>query len=63
MAGPRWWPWARDAVTYALGVAVIVDSVFGGHRSAGELVVGLVMVGVLPLADLLTALRRRPPPD
>jgi hypothetical protein len=67
------WTVVREVVTFGLGVAVILDALAltGGGRSMGELVVGLVMVGLLPLDRLLGAVnlarlgRRCPagPPD
>jgi hypothetical protein len=59
----KWWQAIREVVTFALGVAVIVDSFFTHDRSVGELVVGLVMIGVLPLDRLLGAIGRRADKD
>jgi hypothetical protein len=45
-------------VTFWLGVAVVLDALAAtsGGRDIGELVVGLVMVGVLPLDQLVGAI-------
>jgi hypothetical protein len=56
---PRWWGWIRRVVTFVLGVWVIVDSLVEKNvPSVGKLIVGLVMIGVLPLDDLLMVARR-----
>lgn len=43
----------RRVVVFLLGVFVIVDSVVGEHDSVGQLAIGAVMVGVLPLDGLV----------
>ncbi len=55
----RWWQLTREVVTFALGVAVVLDALLEPHTSVPELVVGLVMIGVLPLERLLAAIGRR----
>ena len=57
----RWWQLTREVVTFALGVAVVLDALLDPHTSVPELVVGLVMVGVLPLERLLAVIARRTP--
>lgn len=60
--GPRWWLIFREVVTFTLGVVVMIDGldITGSGRNIGELIVGLVMIGVLPLERLLSvvAIRR-----
>jgi len=60
---PPWWDWVRRVTIFLLGVLVIIDSlVEKQYASVGKLIVGLLMVGVLPLDDLLrivTPRRRR----
>lgn len=57
---PSWWLIFRRVVIFLLGVAVILDAldVTGSGRNIGEMVVGLVMIGLLPLDDLIGALQR-----
>lgn len=55
---PVWWQWIRRVVVFALGVALIVDSLFQRPNVIVRLLVGLVMVGVLPLDDLLRLVAR-----
>jgi hypothetical protein len=54
--GPRWWLIFREVVTFTLGVVVMIDGldVTGTGRNIGELIVGLVMIGVLPIERLLS---------
>jgi hypothetical protein len=56
---PRWWGVFRRVVVFLLGCAVIVDSLIGDKGTTGKLVVGLLMVGVLPLDDLVKLVARR----
>ena len=56
---PRWWLWTRRVVSFGLGVWVIVDSLIEKQvASVGKLIIGLVMIGVLPLDDLIRVVRR-----
>jgi hypothetical protein len=62
---PFWWPTFRRIVTFLLGCAVILDSLLEKDTATvGKLVVGLILVGVLPLEDLIRlagrSARRRP---
>ena len=58
--GPLWWLMFRRVVVFILGVAVIVDSlVEKSEASVGKLVVGLILVGALPLDDLVRMVRRK----
>jgi hypothetical protein len=55
---PVWWLWTRRIVSFGLGVWVIVDSLTEQAPSIGKLIIGLVMIGVLPLDDLFKTLTR-----
>jgi hypothetical protein len=58
---PGWWLAIRRVVTFFLGVAVIVDSLAEKNSaSVGKLLVGLLLIGVLPVDDIvrLYAVRR-----
>jgi hypothetical protein len=55
----HWWFAFKRVVVFVLGVAVIIDSLIEkNYPSVGKLIVGLLMVGVLPLDDLLRLARR-----
>ena len=43
----------RRIVVFLLGVGVVVDSLVGDHANIAELAIGAVMIGVLPISDLL----------
>jgi hypothetical protein len=58
MRDPRWWAPVRRIVTFLLGCAVIVDALLQSAVSIGELIVGLLMIGVLPIDDLIRIVRR-----
>jgi hypothetical protein len=51
------WSVFREVVIFGLGVLVVLDALglTGGGRSLGELALGLVMIGLLPLDRLLGA--------
>ena len=53
------WLMVRRMVTFVLGVAVIVDALWEQENVVTELVIGLLLVGVLPIEDLLRLLSRR----
>ena len=57
---PAWalWAWGRRITVFALGVLSMLDGLFGTHDSVAQLVIGMVLVGVLPLEDVLVAARR-----
>jgi hypothetical protein len=48
----------REVVVFVLGVAVIIEGLIGTEDPTAELVIGMVMVGVLPL-DRLVAMASR----
>jgi hypothetical protein len=57
---PIWWLFFRRVVTFLLGIAVVLDALAAtsGGRNIGEMIVGLVMIGLLPLDDLIRAIQR-----
>ena len=58
MADPRWWPPVRRIVTFLLGCTVVVDGLLQVPISIGALIIGLLMIGVLPIDDLIRIVRR-----
>jgi hypothetical protein len=54
------WQGLRRLVIFVLGVAVIVEGLVEHQDQIADLVIGLVMIGVLPLDDLLRAYGARP---
>jgi hypothetical protein len=58
---PSWWLWIRRVVIFALGVSVIGDALIADKVNIWELVIGLILVGVLPLDDVAHYLQRVPP--
>jgi uncharacterized membrane protein HdeD (DUF308 family) len=58
MHDPEWWLQVRRVVTFLLGCAVIVDALLASVVNVGELVIGLILVGVLPIDDLFRIVRR-----
>lgn len=58
MHDSEWWLLVRRVVTFVLGCAVIIDALLATVVSIGELVIGLILVGVLPIDDLFRLARR-----
>ena len=58
---PAWWLWIRRVVIFGLGVSVIGDALVADKVNIWELVIGLILVGVLPLDDVARYLQRVPP--
>ena len=50
----------RRIVVFLLGVAVVVDALFDRNYVVPELIVGIILLGVLPIDDLLRSARRHP---
>ena len=67
--GPAWFVLVRRVVVFVLGAAVIIDALTDKQYVVPELVIGMIMVGVLPLDEFAHLLRRngrappRPPPS
>ena len=57
-AGPLWQLFRR-VVIFLLGVAVIIDALWDQKFVVAELVVGLILVGILPLDDFMRIVMRR----
>jgi hypothetical protein len=53
------WPGLRRLVLFVLGVAVIVNGIATQGQNVGQLVIGVILVGVVPLDELLGRLGRR----
>ena len=58
-AMPAWWYRFRRVTIFGLGCLVVVEGLVSPQDRIVELIAGLVMVGVLPLDDLLRAFGRR----
>lgn len=56
-----WWLWVRRVVIFGLGVGVVLDALMADKTNLWELVVGMVLVGVLPLDDVVRYLQQRAP--
>jgi hypothetical protein len=54
---PHWAP-IRRLVLFVLGVTTIVDALVGTPQHLGQLVVGAILVGIIPVDELLSALSR-----
>jgi hypothetical protein len=52
------WAWFRRVVVFGLGIFVILDAVSSKGNPIAELIVGMIMVGALPLDDVLAQARR-----
>lgn len=42
----------RRIIVFLLGVIVILDGLYGTEESVPKLIIGMVMVGILPISDL-----------
>lgn len=49
----------RRLVVFILGVAIIIDSLWDRQYVVPELIIGMIMVGVLPIDDFVTSMRSR----
>jgi len=59
---PRWLVLGRQTITFALGVAVIIDAVATSGTHNVEIADGLILLGIVPLDAFLSRLPfpRRP---
>lgn len=55
---PHGWAALRRLVLFVLGCAVIIDAVVGSPQHLGQLIVGLLLVGLVPVDELLGAITR-----
>jgi hypothetical protein len=53
----------RQVIVFVLGVGVIIDAIVTSGTHVTELVVGLILIGVLPLESLLDRVARRREPQ
>lgn len=56
---PPWWVAVRRLVTFVLGVVVIIDALAANHDTVSELLVGVLLLGIVPVDELLGHVRRR----
>lgn len=57
---PGWWMLIRGIITFALGVAVIIDSLVEKNTATvGKLTVGLLLIGIPSIEDLIRLFKRR----
>lgn len=58
---------ARQATLFLLGVVVMLDGIFSSSKPGLEVVAGLVLLGLVPIDDLMSRLPRptlvSPPPE
>lgn len=57
----EWWAVAQGArrlIVWVLGALLILDSLSSTTQAVPELIVGLIMVGVLPLEDVVMTYAR-----
>ncbi len=55
----RRWQLFRRVVVFLLGAAIIIDALWDQKFVAVELVIGMILVGVLPLEDFMRIVMRR----
>jgi hypothetical protein len=60
---PTWYrtgfPMIRRVVIFLLGVAVMIDALWDRQYVVPELIVGMIMVGVLPIDEVLKSMMAR----
>lgn len=49
----------RRLVIFILGVAIMIDALWDRQYVVPELIIGMIMVGVLPIDDFIRSLRGR----
>lgn len=52
------WQQFRRVVTFLLGVAIIIDALWDKQYVVPELIIGMIMVGMMPLEDFAKLIRR-----
>lgn len=55
---PQWRPLAR-LVLFLLGVAVVIDALVKAGNNVGQLLVGALLVGIIPVDELMARVGRR----
>jgi hypothetical protein len=48
----KWFDTVRRITTFLLGVAIIIKGLSGDDEATTELIIGMVMVGILPVESL-----------
>jgi hypothetical protein len=60
---PSWFrtgfPFIRRLVVFLLGVAIMIDALWDRQYVVPELIIGMIMVGVLPLDEVLKSMMSR----
>lgn len=61
---PAWYtrsgfPYIRRMVVFCLGVAIMIDALWDRQYVVPELIIGMIMVGVLPIDETLKSLAKR----
>jgi hypothetical protein len=56
---PAVWVGLRRLVLFVLGVAVILDGLVGASPNVGQLIVGAVLVGIVPVDEMLSDIGHR----
>lgn len=51
---------ARQVILFLLGVVVIIDGIFASNTPVPEIVTGLVLLGLVPIDDLMSRIPRPP---
>lgn len=51
--------WVRRLVVFLLGVAVIIDALWDRQYVVPELIIGMILVGVLPIDEVIKSATRR----
>jgi hypothetical protein len=54
-----WFALIRRVVAFCLGVSVILEAVVSAHNPIAEYVVGLILLGYVPIDELLSRLPRK----
>jgi hypothetical protein len=50
----------RRLVIFILGCAIMIDALWDRQYVVPELIIGMIMVGVLPIDEFIASLRRKP---
>jgi hypothetical protein len=50
----------RRLVIFVLGVAIMIDALWDRQYVVPELIIGMIMVGVLPIDDFIRSFQRKP---
>ena len=53
------WPGLRRLILFILGVGVIVDAMASNGQNLGQLLVGSLLIGIIPVDELLSRIAKR----